>query len=82
MRGKCESCEFYSDYEYDPGVGTCHIRSVEKWPVRLNSEGCGEHQERLSDEEDRQREEMRRATNDQRFQPFEGVQTEASYGPK
>lgn len=56
MRGKCATCEFYEpDSTWfhmkanQPGLndesshGDCHIRSVEKWPPRAGSEGCGEH---------------------------------------
>lgn len=54
MRGKCESCEFFEQYEderaspvYD---GSCHIRSVEDWPPRFLGNWCGEWLERVVEE--------------------------------
>jgi hypothetical protein len=66
MRGKCESCEFFEITYIGAEDGSCRIRSVENWPMRLTDSWCGEHRERETDEDARQRDEMRRATNSQR----------------
>ena len=75
MRGKCESCEFFEPVRTWEGAledgesyslpSSCHIRSVDNdaWPEREAYDWCGEHRERETDEEARQREEMRRVTN-------------------
>ena len=41
---KCEHCFFWvaSAHKMDPWVGECVVRSVSTFPIRSNTEWCGE----------------------------------------